>query len=146
MIALMYSATSGVKDGIPIPLTPDVKVTAPLECLNECLRNWGYVNDDPTKFLKTFRAELAEASADPVALADFIKAKEAWVEAGDVLLDTMQYVLGELIIDHVGGEVMRWLWTRVSSVAFKIQYRMTVVEVHLDGLDLDREEASDVQN
>ncbi|TFK78382.1 hypothetical protein K466DRAFT_439543, partial [Polyporus arcularius HHB13444] len=117
---------------IPIPLTPNVKITAPLESLNESLRNWGYTNEDPSGFLKSFRKELAQVSADPVALVEFIKAKEAWVEAGDVLLDTMQYVLGEVIIDYLDGEVMRWLWMRVSSAAFKIQYKMTVVEVCLD--------------
>ncbi len=143
-LSLIYY-TSGVKNGIPIPLTPDVKITAPLECLNECLRNWGHIDEDPTKFLKTFRAELAAVSADPDALAEFIKAKEIWVEAGDVLLDAMQYILGELIIDHLDGEVMRWLWTRVSSAAFKIQYRMTVVEVYLDGLDMDRDDSLEVQ-
>ena len=64
-------------------------------------------------------------------------AKANWIEDGDRILDAIELLVsGEIVpVEANAPSGRQWLWRRLTSTAFKVQYMMAATEVRLDSLE-----------
>ncbi|KAJ2959584.1 hypothetical protein NUW54_g14471 [Trametes sanguinea] len=115
---------------IPVPISPDISVTARLETLNNSLLAWGF-DDDVQNYVAAFKETHRRAKEDGCMTA-WVSEREEWLARGDVILDDIEELVGGGALECFAAESMCELWRHISAAAFKAQYMMVVTQVYLD--------------
>ena len=116
-----------------IPLHPDPNpiYVAEITRLNRALHAWGYT-DDLRAFSKQLDGEVTAITSGREDLLPWLNQREVWLEEGDRILDDMQVVITGGCMDLFDAKTAGRVWGELTSVAFKVMYLMSAVEVRFD--------------